>query len=270
MSFALYMLFVASNMATILYLPDRLLNDFLATYSASSFLFGFAIVFVFSQSWVNEFYRRFKLVGVVVLWISFVAALITGNTVWLAGAYAAALLVGDYVISQGCSQSRISAYRIVAALTVLPGVFGWASWLNWLVEIRIAVVLILLTAFGAQVDALRNLAIRSALVYVGATSFFYYGLLMFISVSNIGVVLKSWYIGAQIGLSLQLKLMDFEIRKLSSIPAYVRIGVYTASAAIPVALLLIHSGWINLMLYYFAAVGLYCTHLFSVKNVQTR
>jgi hypothetical protein len=267
-SFALYVLFVASNMATIFYLPNRLLNDFLATYSASSFFLGFAIVVVFSQGWVDEFFQRFKLFGMAALWTSFAVALITDSAVWLAASYAAVLIVGDYVISQGCSQARISIYRMVAALTVLPGVFGWVLWLSWLIEIRIAVVLVVLTVFGAQVDVLRRLAIRSALVYVGATSFFYYGLLMVISISNTGGALKIWYIGAQIGLSLQLKLMDFDIRKLTSIPGYIRIGVYVASATIPVMLFAINSGWINLILYYFAAIGLYCTHLFSVKDVE--
>jgi len=103
---------------------------------------------------------------------------------------------------------------------------------------------------------LDHLKVGNPLFYIAATHLLYFGSLALMSFWLVGSALRAWYVGAQIGQGLVLKLMDYRIRRHSRVRPVVIWSVHGLSAAIGTGLAFLHWQPLALLAYTGAVLGL--------------
>lgn len=244
MRFGLYLLSVASNLAVVASVPTSLAREFLSSYASFSLLAGIALVLAFASQQLVARVARWLPPSLIIL--AFVSFWIPRPGLWLL--YAGSLLASDYTTSQSRSSLTTDAYRITLILSAVPFALLPDRFVE-LVGLRILVCAAFIAAVLFRESELSALSIRRSVLYVSVSHVAYFGTLLFITAALSGDALKFWYIGAQIGLGLMLKHIDFSIRHTSSSPgrfAYTTLGL---SIAVGALLMLLYTSQMALIVY---------------------
>lgn len=265
MNIAAYALAVLSNMLVVLVLPDAVAPGFLKAYSLGSMVFGVVVVYAFSTPRLGPALQRGRVPVAVLALGGATAACATGSVPGQAVAYAVALLLSDYYLTQCGSVRHVAFYRgfliismvpsLVAAL--VPGAAIAGPWRDWLVPLRTVGALACLLSLHWGGRPLDQLKVGNPLFFIAATHLLYFGSLALISWWLAGPALRAWYVGSQIGQGLVLKLMDYRIRRHASVLPVVSWSVHGLSAAIGPGLAFFHWQPLALLAYAGAVLGLH-------------
>jgi hypothetical protein len=257
MNLAAYALAVLSNMLVILVLPDAVTPGFLQAYSLGSMVFGVVLVYAFSTPRLGPALQRGRVAVAVLALGGAAAACATGSVPGQAVAYAVALLLSDYYLTQCGSARHVAVYRGFLIMSVVPAVAIAGPWRDWLVPLRTVGALVCLLSLHWGGRRLDQLKVGNPLFYIVATHLLYFGSLALMSWWLAGPALRAWYVGSQIGQGLVLKLMDFRIRRHASVRPVVSWSVHGLSACIGAGLAFLHWQPLALLAYAGAVLGLH-------------
>lgn len=231
-----YALAVLSNMAAILVLPVEHAPRFLKAYSLGSMICGVLIIYAFSRSELGPNLQRMRLWLVLILFITTSISAIGGWVPLQAITYAAAILLSDYYITQCGTARHVKAYRWLLILSVVPALLGDAFTREWMVPLRSLVMMLCIVSLSVGGRHPAPLNLTSPLIYIITTHAIHFGSLMIISSLLSGSMLRIWYVGAQIGQGLVLKVMDFRIRRGAEVKPRILWLLYVLSGLIGASL----------------------------------
>lgn len=265
MNLATYAMVVLSNMLVILVLPDAMTPEFLKAYSLGSMVFGVVVVYAFSTSRLGPALQRGRVAVAVLALGGSAAAFATGSVPGQAVAYAVALLLSDYYLTQCGTARHVAVYRGFLIMSVVPAVVAAlvpalaiaGPWREWLVPLRTVGALVCLLSLQWGGLPLEQLKVSNPVAYIIVTHLLYFGSLALMSWWLSGPALRAWYVGSQIGQGLVLKLMDFRIRRHARVRPVVSWSVHGLSAIIGTGLAFLHWQPLALMAYAVTVLGLH-------------
>ena len=265
MNLASYALAVVSNMLVILVLPDAVTPEFLKAYSLASMVFGMVIVYAFSTPRLGSALQRGRIALAVLALGWSAAACATGSVPGQAMAYAVALLLSDYYLTQCGSARHVAVYRGFLIMSVMPAFIAVmvpavaiaGPWREWLVPLRTVGALVCLLSLQWGGLPLEQLKVSNPVAYIIVTHLLYFGSLALMSFWLAGPALRAWYVGSQTGQGMVLKLMDFRIRRHANVRPVVSWSVCGFSSAIGTGLAFLHWQPLALMAYAVTVLGLH-------------
>lgn len=244
MRFGLYLLSVLANLVVVAFVPTSLAKEFLFSYATFSLAGGIALVLAFASQYFVA--RVIWWLPPVLVSLALLSLLIPRPGLWIL--YSGVLLASDYTTSQSRSVPLTDTYRAALVLSALPFAIMPERFTE-LVVIRTFVCGVFILKVLLQHNALSALAIRRSVMYVSVSHVAYFGTLLLITVLLTGDALKYWYIGAQIGLGLLLKHIDFSIRGTVSKPIRFALATLFASIGIAALLMVLHASPFALFVY---------------------
>jgi hypothetical protein len=260
MNLALYALASISHLLVIAVLPDAEAGTFLRAYSLASMAFGVLVVYAFCTPRLIPLLQRSLFKIVIILMTIEVVSLVEELPSGQAISYSAAMLLADYYLTQSGSVRQVALYRCFLILSVVPALVQAyveiLPWQEWLVPIRIFGALVAMISIGIVGHPLTSLKLDRPILYIVATHIIYFGSLALIALWLSDPELLVWYLGTQIGAGLILKVMDFRIRRHSTVSALVIWGGHGISAAIGAVLALLYWQPLAFLTYTGALLGL--------------
>jgi hypothetical protein len=263
MNFATYALTVLSNFLVIYLIPDLKINGFLEIYTASSLAIGIMTVYCFSQDKLANTLKKVRLPICLAL---LATSLLFTSDRSIAIEYSAALLLSDYYITQSREKLQILVYRWLLILTLAPPLFGWHNYNEHILSVRMYCALLMLLSLSLSDATITTLKIKSPLLYVAATHALYFGSLGIISWSVPADKVRVWYVCAQIGQGIILKLLDYKIRTILTHKKAFHFLIYSTSVAFAPFLAIYYWSTIGLLAYLTSVIILALTpHWAGIK-----
>ena len=170
--------------------------------------------------------------------------------------YPIALLVSDYLISQTQSSNVIKYYRIFIAFAAITFFFD----IDFVTQIKIRNIILISSALYCLVKStiIRSLEIKSSILYLFIIYCSYSGVLFCVArLPMLPDEVKYWYIATQIGLALQLKLMDYSSRVKNPLDTRMQTLINLLIFGVLVLVLIFYFNIIPFFLYLFGWAGLY-------------
>ena len=254
MNFIVFFAVNIVNVAIIAFLSDHQATEFLKGYSAGNLIFSLILTLLMSSSGVDDGQRR-----LVAIMLSLLTGLLVfiGDSVWLVGlVYPLALLLVDYAISQGSASSVHIRYRLIGVFTAVTLVVT-PSLIEG-IEFRAFVLVVVALFLLLRTNGLKKLQINKTIPFLATIYLCYSGVLFLLPRLDLAPdVLKIWYLCAQGGLVLQLKILDFEARGTATISSLISKSFVLAAGFVLVAVQFIYPSWQAFGLTALGMVGLY-------------
>ena len=251
MNFILYLASYASSLIVFIKIPSSASISFLQYYSVANILGSLSITMLLTNGiGVNIQKAFFYLAIFAVFCLNFLGV----KFVYLS--YPIALLVSDYLISQTQSSNVIKYYRIFIAFAAITFFFD----IDFVTQIKIRNIILISSALYCLVKStiIRSLEIKSSILYLFIIYCSYSGVLFCVArLPMLPDEVKYWYIATQIGLALQLKLMDYSSRVKNPLDTRMQTLINLLIFGVLVLVLIFYFNIIPFFLYLFGWAGLY-------------
>lgn len=255
-----YSLFGFSYLAAILivlYMPQEISRDYLQMYSISSAIFGFFLVFSFSNKLILLNLRKYL---PHVLFIAFVLTIFANyKIIWII--YPFFLLLSDYLTSQGYSKSLTNQYRAMMIISAVPFLF-YPDIFNTLLKLRILICIFFSASSIYLTKNFKRLNINKIYLTLVISNLGYFGTLFCLTFFIDVMFLKLWYVGTQVALLLLLKRFDYSIRNHTLDNNTVDLVTYFLIALIFILLMFYH---LNYSAFFISLTGVFL--LSKIKNL---
>jgi hypothetical protein len=196
-----------ASLLIVLYMPQEISRDYLQVYSISSAIFGFFLVFSFSNEIILLNLRKYL---PHFLFLAFILTIFANYKItWIM--YPFFLLFSDYLTSQGHSKSLTTQYRAMMIISAVPFLL-YPDIFNTLLKLRILICIFFSASSVYLTRNFKRLNINKIYLTLLISNLGYFGTLFCLTFFVDVVFLKLWYVGTQVALLLILKRFDYSIR----------------------------------------------------------
>ncbi|MBD8548172.1 hypothetical protein [Sphingomonas sp. CFBP 8760] len=254
--FGLYLLSFAANTLVILTAPADLLRSYVLIYNGASVVFSLLFFIYFSQFATVR--RSIVLVSI------FVTALLAigSGAGWYETciiAYPGLLILTDYLATQSYGIRVVTGFRILMIVSAAPFLLMPAQFTTNIV-IRVALLAVMAAAFAIAAKESHRLLVKSPIRFQIGNYLFYNGTLSLMAlVVRTPEALRWWYLAAQIGLVLILKVLDYSLRRAYSLDRRTRWLAMAAAGGVPLVAFPFYPNLLALGLFYVGFTGLTLT-----------
>ncbi len=253
MHFVLFIISYALNPFIILMVPDQNAELFLSVYAVGSIIFSLYFTFLFSQKRLLKFSKSLILL---VVFIVILAAILTGDVMWIWIAYPFSLLAGDYVCTQSGSPKYTLIFRGVLIFSALPFLV-FTDVFSELISLRVFLCIVFMLYVLNKVNDFILLSIDSTVKWISVTYIFYSGSLLLVPIlGGEGGHIKIWFVVMQVGLGLILKRLDFSIRAVKDETKFLLYLVDIGALCLPVIVMFFYPDWLFFTVYIISYLAL--------------
>ena len=265
----LYVLALVSNVAVIALLAESVAAEFLLCYAVMSSIAGPFVVWYFSSDWALALSFR-------VLWGMLSFVVVIGIALWIlwgviatvALLYVVTLLVADYLTNQKLGIAWVRGYRVFLVATLLVYPLDWLLSEIPVVAVRIVGCVALVSVAIWKPGRIEPLKLTNPLSKILILHVLYFGPLAFCSSVVAPSAVKLAFVLQQIGLTIPLKLIDFQIRRhVRDISLFMAVG-YPLSVVCGFASMVVAGNYSVVGVYVVAAIAMAIIQVLEAKCLR--